>query len=112
MKGRRRRSSPWNTTANLSKQNWMKERSGRTFGNCGCGLCHRERWADEFHAIRAVDFRIISIIPAVEALCVVPKEGLHLVSGCEGDENFAGSVAREGPGVRNFARGENGIAGF
>ena len=90
----------------------MKGRWGRTFGNCGSGLCHRERWADEFHAIRAVNFRIVGIIAAIEVLCIVSKESFHLVGGSEGDENFAGSVTGEGPGVRNFARRENRIAGF
>ena len=92
----------------------MRERWGRTFGSVGfgCGLCHRKRWTDEFHAIRAVDFRIIGVIAAVEVFGVVAKEGFHFVGGSEGDENFAGSVTGEGPGVRDFARGENGIAGF
>lgn len=90
----------------------MKERWERTFGSRGSGLCHRERWTNEFHTVGAINFRIISIITAVKALGVVAKESLHFIGGSEGDQKFAGSLTGESPGVRDFARGENGITGF
>src|SRR5579863_2114283 len=90
----------------------MRERWGRTFGSRGSGLRHRERWTDEFHTVGAINFRIIRIITAVKALGVVAKESFHFIGGSESDQKFAGSLTGEGPGVRNFARCENGITGF
>ena len=68
--------------------------------------------AEEFTIVSAEEGRVIRIFTIAETLRIVPKERFHLVGGCERDEQSAGSIANNGPGVRHSPRCEKRIPGF